>query len=107
MTTVRQMFALQELDIILDRVQDDQNKTQAELDDGDGIGNGDEKSLLVIPAISQYRLKPQRIYKVEPTDGKPSLHKCPTLTQQTHTHTHQSCNASQSNGQHVLELGFG
>lgn len=38
MTTVRQIFALQELDIILDRVQDDQTKTQAELKNGDGIG---------------------------------------------------------------------
>ena len=39
MTTVRQMFALQELDIILDRVQDDENKTQNELNNGDGIGD--------------------------------------------------------------------
>ena len=38
MTTVRQIFALQELDIILDRVQVDQTKTQAELKNSDGIG---------------------------------------------------------------------
>ena len=43
MTTVRQMFALQELDIILDRVQDDENKTQNELNNGDGIGDSIEK----------------------------------------------------------------
>ena len=35
MTTVRQMFALQELDIILDRVQNQQSKVESELDNGD------------------------------------------------------------------------
>ena len=39
MTTVRQMFALQELDIILDRVQNDQNKAEHELNNGDAAGN--------------------------------------------------------------------
>jgi len=31
MTTARQMFALQELDIILDRIQGDQSKAELEL----------------------------------------------------------------------------
>ena len=39
MTTVRQMFALQELDIILDRVQHDQVKAEYELSNGDLLGN--------------------------------------------------------------------
>ena len=39
MTTVRQMFALQELDIILDRVQHDQVKAEYELSNGDVLGN--------------------------------------------------------------------
>ena len=37
MTTVRQMFALQELDIILDRVQDQHDKAEYELNNGDEI----------------------------------------------------------------------
>lgn len=37
MTTVRQMFALQELDIILDRVQTEHDKTEHELNDGDTV----------------------------------------------------------------------
>ena len=39
MTTVRQMFALQELDIILDRVQSDSDKAEYELNNGEIIGN--------------------------------------------------------------------
>ena len=39
MTTVRQMFALQELDIILDRVQNDHRKAEHELNNGETIGN--------------------------------------------------------------------
>ena len=39
MTTVRQMFALQELDIILDRVQSDSDKAEYELNNGKIIGN--------------------------------------------------------------------
>jgi len=38
MATVRQMFALQELDTILDRVQNEQNKVEHELDNGDVLG---------------------------------------------------------------------
>ena len=37
MTTVRQMFALQELDIILDRVQDEHAKAEYELNNGDEV----------------------------------------------------------------------
>ena len=37
MTTVRQMFALQELDIILDRVQTEHDKTEHELNNGDTV----------------------------------------------------------------------
>ncbi len=37
MTTVRQMFALQELDIILDRVQTDHDKAEHELSNGDTV----------------------------------------------------------------------
>ena len=39
MTTVRQMFALQELDIILDRVQVERDKAEHELNNGDTLGN--------------------------------------------------------------------
>ena len=39
MTTVRQMFALQELDIILDRVQSDSDRAEYELNNGEIIGN--------------------------------------------------------------------
>mgnify|MGYP000933253803 CR=1 FL=1 len=39
MTTVRQMFALQELDIILDRVQKEHDKVEAELDSGNIVKN--------------------------------------------------------------------
>ena len=39
MTNVRQMFALQELDIILDRVQNDQVKAEYELNNGDILGS--------------------------------------------------------------------
>ncbi len=39
MTTARQMFALQELDIILDRIQGDQAKAEHELNNGDNAGN--------------------------------------------------------------------
>lgn len=39
MTIVRQMFALQELDIVLDRVQKDQNRAEYELNNGDVAGN--------------------------------------------------------------------
>ena len=39
MTTVRQMFALQELDIILDRVQNEHDKAEHELSNGNTIGN--------------------------------------------------------------------
>lgn len=39
MTTVRQMFALQELDIILDRVQHEHAKAENELSNGDKIPN--------------------------------------------------------------------
>ena len=39
MTTVRQMFALQELDIILDRVQSDHDKAEYELNNGEIIGD--------------------------------------------------------------------
>ena len=35
MTTVRQMFALQELDIILDRVQNEHDRVETELNNGD------------------------------------------------------------------------
>ena len=38
MTTVKQMFALQELDIILDRVQNEQSKVEHELNNGDVLG---------------------------------------------------------------------
>ncbi|NQW23420.1 MAG: hypothetical protein HQ475_08260 [SAR202 cluster bacterium] len=38
MTTVRQMFALQELDIILDRVQNERTKAETELNNGDSVG---------------------------------------------------------------------
>ena len=64
MTTVRQMFALQELDIILDRVQDDQNKTQAELDDGDGIGNLESELQRDADLLLESELK-QRAAKLE------------------------------------------
>ena len=37
MTTVRQMFALQELDIILDRVQTEHDKAEHELNNGDTV----------------------------------------------------------------------
>ena len=37
MTTVRQMFALQELDIILDRVQNEHAKAEYELNNGDDV----------------------------------------------------------------------
>ena len=37
MTTVRQMFALQELDIILDRVQTEHDKAEHELNNGDAV----------------------------------------------------------------------
>ena len=37
MTTVKQMFALQELDIILDRVQTEHDKTEHELNNGDTV----------------------------------------------------------------------
>ncbi len=39
MTTVRQMFALQELDIILDRVQSEHDKAEYELNNGEIIGD--------------------------------------------------------------------
>jgi predicted nucleic acid-binding Zn-ribbon protein len=39
MTTVKQMFALQELDIILDRIQGDQDKAEHELDNGEMVGS--------------------------------------------------------------------
>ena len=39
MTTVRQMFALQELDIILDRVQTEHDKVENELKNGDIVKN--------------------------------------------------------------------
>ena len=39
MTTVRQMFALQELDIILDRVQSASDKAEYELNNGETIGD--------------------------------------------------------------------
>ena len=39
MTTTRQMFALQELDIILDRVQSERDKAEYELKNGESIGN--------------------------------------------------------------------
>ena len=39
MTTAKQMFALQELDIILDRIQGDQAKAEYELNNGDEVGN--------------------------------------------------------------------
>lgn len=39
MTTARQMFALQELDIILDRIQGDRFKAERELNIGDSVGN--------------------------------------------------------------------
>ena len=39
MTTVRQMFALQELDIILDRVQSEHEKAEYELNNGEIIGD--------------------------------------------------------------------
>ncbi len=39
MTTVRQMFALQELDIILDRVQSDHDKAEYELNNGEITGD--------------------------------------------------------------------
>ena len=38
MTTVRQMFALKELDIILDRVQSEQVKVEYELNNGNAVG---------------------------------------------------------------------
>ena len=38
MTTVKQMFALQELDIVLDRVQSQQVKAEYELNNGDQLG---------------------------------------------------------------------
>ena len=37
MTTVRQMFALQELDIILDRVQSEHDKAKHELSNGNAV----------------------------------------------------------------------
>ena len=58
------MFALQELDIILDRVQDDQNKTQAELDDGDGIGNLESELQRDADLLLESELK-QRAAKLE------------------------------------------
>ncbi|MCH7737034.1 MAG: hypothetical protein IH872_06485 [Chloroflexi bacterium] len=39
MTTVKQMFALQELDIILDRVQNEHDRAEYELNNGDAVGN--------------------------------------------------------------------
>ena len=39
MTTAKQMFALQELDIILDRIQGDQSKAEHELNNGDTVDN--------------------------------------------------------------------
>ncbi len=39
MTTARQLFALQELDIILDRIQGDHAKAEHELNNGDNVGN--------------------------------------------------------------------
>ena len=39
MTTVRQMFALQELDIILDKVQNEHDRVENELNTGDIIKN--------------------------------------------------------------------
>jgi len=39
MTTVKQMFALQELDIILDRIQGDQDKAEHELGNGEIVGS--------------------------------------------------------------------
>ena len=39
MTTVRQMFALQELDIILDRVQNEHDRVENELGNGNIIKN--------------------------------------------------------------------
>ena len=39
MTTVRQMFALQELDIVLDRVQDEHDRVENELNNGDTVRN--------------------------------------------------------------------
>jgi len=39
MTTVRQMFALQELDIVLDRVQDEHDRVENELNNGDTVKN--------------------------------------------------------------------
>ena len=39
MTTAKQMFALQELDIVLDRIQGDQDKAEHELTNGDTVGN--------------------------------------------------------------------
>jgi hypothetical protein len=38
MTTARQMFALQELDIILDRIQGDQSKAELELNNSNSVG---------------------------------------------------------------------
>lgn len=38
-TTAKQMFALQELDIVLDRIQGAQNKAQHELNNGDTVGS--------------------------------------------------------------------
>ena len=39
MTTVRQMFALQELDIVLDRIQDEHDRVENELNNGDTVKN--------------------------------------------------------------------
>jgi len=39
MTTAKQMFALQELDIILDRIRVDKDKAEYELNNGDAVGN--------------------------------------------------------------------
>ena len=39
MTTAKQMFALQELDFILDRIQVNQDKAEHELNNGDTVGN--------------------------------------------------------------------
>ena len=84
MTTVRQMFALQELDIILDRVQDDENKTQNELNNGDGIGDL-ESALQRDSELLQESELQQRATKLEAETQK---ERSETLNSQPVSYTH-------------------
>ena len=69
MTTVRQMFALQELDIILDRVQTEQSKAEHELTNGQTIGNLEAQLERDAERLLETELK-QRATKLEAATQK-------------------------------------